>query len=216
MAFFGLTYFGSQSPFELAKETPLHVFETSDFRTAFIKTWCPTFRFHSEDEDERISAQQDAEENSILSYNQLEQMLCFLYKCPKGINNVPKTVMELVHTEFHQYATQPDEQLISLQLFLDHMQHAASFSEAQEAQFETYQKQGIKSREFTSNAEFRAALAKHHRMERNPKDKYLLPVTDSQRIGWNEPTIINKRKPNISCEETRFASAMIKAGVYYY
>jgi hypothetical protein len=49
---------------------------------------------------------------------------------------------------------------------------------------------------------------KHLRSHYNPQDKYVKPVTTSMEIGWYVPAQVERvdRKPNISCEETRFAA----------
>jgi hypothetical protein len=221
MAFFGLTALGSQNPFESAKETPIHVFEESDFQKAFVKTWQPNFQFYSEDEDEKHQAHHQMKTKSFLTFCQLEEMLRVLYKCPQGINNVPPSAIQLVKNEFASFALGNHPPMIALSTFLERMNHVKFLSEQKEEQeekYKLYEKDNgiVQTREFTSNAEFRAALAKHHRMDKNPHDKNLVPVTDAQTIGWTQPTTFNPRKPTKSCEETKYASAMIKAGVYYY
>lgn len=93
-------------------------------------------------------------------------------------------------------------------------EQAEALEQAQSAH--SYAKSGVSTREFASNQELRAKLAKHHRMDRDPRDKNLLPLTTSHGLGWQQPTTAIVRKPTRSCEETRYASAMVKAGVYYY
>ncbi|TMW64701.1 hypothetical protein Poli38472_011581 [Pythium oligandrum] len=185
MAFFGLTGVGPQSPFELAKETPLYVFEPADWQDAFMQTYQPGFTLYSE-----------------------------LYKCPKGIDNVPESAKQLVLDEFQGLRSQS----LSLSTVLNRVDRIRQCAEEEETKANqyTYLKQGIQSREFVSNLDYRATMFKHHRMDKNPRDKMLQPMTDSQTLGWNKPTIHIERHPTKSCEETRYASAMVKAGVYYY
>jgi len=67
--------------------------------------------------------------------------------------------------------------------------------------------------EYNSNSEMREKLTKHERLKLAPQEKYTHPLTTSQSVGWYTPTQIEKveRKPNISCDETKFASEMIKS-----
>mmetsp|Transcript_30102 Transcript_30102/g.52896 ORF Transcript_30102/g.52896 Transcript_30102/m.52896 type:complete len:191 (+) Transcript_30102:75-647(+) len=61
---------------------------------------------------------------------------------------------------------------------------------------------------------------KHIRNAYGPRDMYSKPLTTSQEIGWRTPTNteISKndpRMPKSSCQETNFASEMIKSGIYF-
>lgn len=214
MAFFGLTGLGSQSPFDLAKETPLYVFERIDFQTAFMQTFRPGFTLYSECEQE-VDAAQHTLQSATLAYDQLPVMLQHLYKCPKGIDNVPESVRLLVSEGFQDFQNNS----IALEDFLSHMEvlkTRAQETEKQNLSQYAYLKEGLRSREFVSNNDYRAKLVKHTRMERDPKAKNLVAMTDTQTLGWSKPTIVAERKPTKSCEETKYASAMVKAGVYYY
>lgn len=213
MSFFGLTSLGSQNPFEIVKDTPLQVFERDDFQLAFMRTFQEGFTLHSECE-ELVMAAHKALQTASIRYDQLPTMLQVLYRCPKGINNVPSASHELVMSGFEEFQSR----LISLTEFLTQMEALCRESEAletQKAQRE-YLKDGLATREFVSNNDFRGKLVKHTRMDRDPRDKLLTPMTESQTLGWQPPTSIAVRKPMRSCEETRYASAMVKAGVYYY
>lgn len=212
MAFFGLTGLGSQSPFELVKETPLHVFEASDFQDAFMRTCRSGFSLFSESDEEAAAAREVLSTASI-ALDQVSEVLRVLYKCPNGVDNVPKTACELAERECCGIAGP-----ISLPDFLDAMDRACKASKALEARDSqrVYIKEGAVTREFVSNGELRAKLAKHTRMARNPQQKMLAPMTDTQTLGWREPTIVMERRPTKSCEETRYAGAMVKVGVYYY
>ncbi|DBA02656.1 TPA: hypothetical protein N0F65_010481 [Lagenidium giganteum] len=215
MAFFGLTNLGSQSPFDVAKETPLHVFERADFQHAFMQSLHPGFTPFSESEDE-VAAAKELLASATMTYDQLPSMLRCLYKCPKGVDNVPQTVTSLVKRHFEPY--EANNRVFSLPVFLEEMDRLKIVSEQQEIKTapSSYSKGSVRTREYVSNLEFRGALVKHHRMDRNPRDKQLLPVTDTQSIGWKQPEVFSERKPSKSCEETRYAAAMVKAGVYYY
>uniref|UniRef100_K3WBT1 Uncharacterized protein n=1 Tax=Globisporangium ultimum (strain ATCC 200006 / CBS 805.95 / DAOM BR144) TaxID=431595 RepID=K3WBT1_GLOUD len=213
MAFFGLTGLGSQSPFEVAKETPLHVFDTADFQNAFMQTYQSGFTMYSESEEEVESAQHTLQ-TATLSCDQLSVMLQYLYQCPKGVNNVPLSTQTLVRDGFVEF----QGQRIGLSAFLKLMELLKTRAQELEQRKNqaTYLKDGLQSREFVSNNELRANLVKHTRMARDPKDKQLVAMTDAHTFGWLPPTIVAVRKPTKSCEETKYASAMVKAGVYYY
>lgn len=214
MAFFGLTGLGSQSPFELAKETPLYVFERADLQDAFMQAFQPGFTLFSES-DEDMDAAQRMLAAVTLTREQLPAMLRFLYKCSRGTDNVPESARALVREGFEAFAELP----ISLEAFLSEMETVkvrAKELERSTADQRAYVKDGVRSREFVSGNEYRGHLVKHQRMVRDPKDKSLAPMTDAQTLGWSPPTIVTVRRPTKSCEETKYASAMVKAGVYYY
>jgi hypothetical protein len=62
--------------------------------------------------------------------------------------------------------------------------------------------------EFRSIEHMQDHAHKHLRSHYAPQDKYIKPVLTSQEIGWFSPAKVEQvdRKPNISCEETRFAA----------
>ncbi|RLN44756.1 hypothetical protein BBJ29_008329 [Phytophthora kernoviae] len=186
-SFFGLTLLGSQSPFDNVKATPIHAFQSRDFQDAFMQTYQPGFSLYSENEEEVKVAN-------------------------AALDTATITVQSLVEQAFD--TSQP----IGLSTFLAQMDDVCRHSQALESAVahKAYLKDGLPSREFISNNDFRGKLVKHQRMEKDPREKALAPMTDSLTVGWNSPTMETRRKLNKSCEETRFASAMVKAGVYYY
>ncbi|KAL4128593.1 hypothetical protein PRIC2_007577 [Phytophthora ramorum] len=216
-AFFGLTLLGSQSPFDPVKETPIHTFQSRDFQGAFMQAYRPGFTLYSESDEEALAANAELD-SAAITLTQLPDMLRFLYQCPKGVDNVPASVRTLVEQSFRLQNGSDASQSIKLGPFLAQMEEICRHSQSMQsaASHNAYLKDGVPMREFVSNLDFRAKLVKHQRMEKDPREKALAPVTDSLTLGWNPPTMVTKRKPTKSCEETRFASAMVKAGVYYY
>ncbi|ETI43325.1 hypothetical protein F441_11632 [Phytophthora nicotianae CJ01A1] len=216
-AFFGLTFLGSQGSFDPVKETPIHTFQGRDFQDAFMQTYRPGFSLYSESEEDVKAANAELD-SATITLSQLPVMLRYLYKCPKGVDNVPGSARTLVGQAFRLQNGAGSSQSIDLATFLAQMDEICRHSQSMAAAsaHNAYLKNGLPTREFVSNLDFRAKLVKHQRMEKDPRDKALAPVTDSITMGWYPPTIITKRMPNKSCEETRFASAMVKAGVYYY
>ncbi|CEG49962.1 uncharacterized protein PHALS_07697 [Plasmopara halstedii] len=216
-AFFGLTLLGSKSPFDIVRETPLHTFQARDFQDAFMQTYRPGFSVYSESDEEEQAAISELE-TATIQLAQLPIMLRYLYKCPKGVDNVPNSVRTLVMQAFgHAYGAD-DSLLITLPIFLSQMDELCRTSKSMDSSNlrSAYSKDGPPTREFVSNLEFRSKMVKHHRMEKDPREKALVPISDSMTLGWNSPTLTTKRMSTKSCEETRYASAMIKAGVYYY
>jgi hypothetical protein len=213
MAFFGLTTLGSQSPFEPAKATPLYVFEPSDWQHAFLQTVQPGFTLYSESDDE-IEAAQRVVVTATLTQDDLPTLLRHLYKCPKGIDNVPDLAKQHAVDGFAGFQSRPFSLKECLEV-ADRVRHRAEQDDRKQQQY-AYLKDGVRSREFVSGLELRATLVKHARMDRNPTDKALAPLTDAQSLGWLKPTSSEKRHPTKSCDETKYASAMVKAGVYYY
>ncbi|GMF55382.1 unnamed protein product [Phytophthora fragariaefolia] len=216
-AFFGLTLLGSQSPFDPVKETPIHAFQSRDFQDAFMQAYRPGFSLYSESDEEAQAA--NAELNSAtITLAQLPAMLRRLYKCPKGVDNVPATVRTLVEQGFRLQNGADASKSIDLPTFLAQMDELCRQSQSMEfaAAHSACLKDGPATREFVSNLDFRAKLVKHMRMEKDPRQKALVPMTDAMTLGWNPPTMVTKRRPTKSCEETRYACAMVKAGVYYY
>lgn len=216
-AFFGLTLLGSQSPFDPVKETPIHAFQSRDFQDAFMQTYRPGFSLYSES-DEGPSCERGLY-SATITLAQLPVMLRYLYKCPRGVDNVSASTRKLVEQAFRLQSVGADaSQSIDLQTFLAQMEELCRHSQSMEsaAAHSAYLKDGATTREFVSNLDFLGKLVKHTRMEKDPRQKTLAPVTDSMTLGWNPPTMATKRKPTKSCEETRYACAMVKAGVYYY
>ncbi|KAG6580205.1 uncharacterized protein IUM83_15745 [Phytophthora cinnamomi] len=216
-AFFGLTLLGSQSPFDTVKETPIHAFQPRDFQDAFMQAYRPGFSLYSESDEEAQAANAELD-TATITLAQLPVMLRYLYKCPKGVDNVPATARALVEQAFRLQHGADASQSLDLQTFLAQMDELCRHSQSMEcaAAHSSYLKDDASTREFVSNLDFRAKLVKHTRMDKDPRQKALAPMTDAMTLGWNPPTMATKRKPTKSCEETRYACAMVKAGVYYY
>ena len=72
------------------------------------------------------------------------------------------------------------------------------------------------SNENSSWREYRDAAARHVRKPEGPRDLLLKPLTSSQEVGWActgsdaFPTKVYAKK---SCEETKYASHLVKSGV---
>ncbi len=84
--------------------------------------------------------------------------------------------------------------------------------QARERTKESLSSAHYKAAEYDSNKEFRDS---GKRLEYNPNEKFINPVTSSQTYGWKEDTefarldkIITKRYPKTASPETRFADAM--------
>eukprot|EP00471_Norrisiella_sphaerica_P001185 CAMPEP_0184485008 /NCGR_PEP_ID=MMETSP0113_2-20130426/6661_1 /TAXON_ID=91329 /ORGANISM="Norrisiella sphaerica, Strain BC52" /LENGTH=164 /DNA_ID=CAMNT_0026866253 /DNA_START=32 /DNA_END=526 /DNA_ORIENTATION=+ len=61
---------------------------------------------------------------------------------------------------------------------------------------------------------------KHVRGAAGPRQQFAVPMTTAQEIGWQAASTAenNKNDPRVpknSCDETTFASDMIKSGIYY-
>mmetsp|Transcript_8930 Transcript_8930/g.17407 ORF Transcript_8930/g.17407 Transcript_8930/m.17407 type:complete len:80 (+) Transcript_8930:436-675(+) len=61
---------------------------------------------------------------------------------------------------------------------------------------------------------------KHVRDCRAPQQLYATPMTTAQEVGWQTASKAEKNEndpqmPKSSCDETVFASEMIKSGIYY-
>ena len=62
---------------------------------------------------------------------------------------------------------------------------------------------------------------KHKRMANDLQDKYKLPMTYNQSVGFRTNDEISKeigkqeKKPIIKCPETKYAEAMIKTGFHF-
>jgi hypothetical protein len=71
--------------------------------------------------------------------------------------------------------------------------------------------------EFKSNGAFQHEMSRHRRSRLDPQQKYRVPITTAQELGWYTQNSAERvqRLPNNSCEETRFQSEMIRLGVYY-
>ena len=79
----------------------------------------------------------------------------------------------------------------------------------------TQQDQVTDGTEFRTSSEYMESMRRHTRMEKDPRNKFKYPTTASMNHGWVEGNPNGPRAAKKSCEETVFASELIKAGVYY-
>jgi hypothetical protein len=58
---------------------------------------------------------------------------------------------------------------------------------------------------------------RERRLQYSPQEKYRRPLTTSQTLGWFTPSEHEfvRRFPKLACEETTFASNMVRAGVFF-
>ncbi|OQR84827.1 hypothetical protein ACHHYP_12787 [Achlya hypogyna] len=125
-----------------------------------------------------------------------------LYHCPRG-TTPPQEIVDQVQAWFPT-GNLPKAQFIAGMVALCEASEAASENQRE-----------AKGCEYKSGLDLRADKVKHTRVKLNPVDKYLEPLTDAQTFGWIKGTP-TKTIPKKSCEETKFASAMIQSGVSYY
>mmetsp|Transcript_20461 Transcript_20461/g.72356 ORF Transcript_20461/g.72356 Transcript_20461/m.72356 type:complete len:186 (-) Transcript_20461:195-752(-) len=72
------------------------------------------------------------------------------------------------------------------------------------------------SHEFRTASEMRESMRRHKRVPREPNQKFVVPVTTSQAVGWGGETGVTEvRYPKVSCEETKYAASMAQSGVFY-
>ena len=74
------------------------------------------------------------------------------------------------------------------------------------------------AREYGSYHKLKADSRKNARLKFGPSEKYVHPMTCNQDLGWRaeEGKDVNTvRRPKKSCAETKYADAMVKAGVYF-
>ena len=73
--------------------------------------------------------------------------------------------------------------------------------------------------EYTSNNQMMADRFKHKRMGKNLDEKYKVPLTFNQSIGFkvederNKELVKMKRFPIVLCQETKYADEKIKSGI---
>ena len=66
-----------------------------------------------------------------------------------------------------------------------------------------------------SSTTLRMQRSLHRRDDVGPTKVYRRPLTESQEVGWGGMKIETERKPRKSSEETRFAAALVRHGVYF-
>ena len=71
--------------------------------------------------------------------------------------------------------------------------------------------------EYNSIDELFSDAFRERRLRHSPQEKFRRPLTTSQTVGWFKPSEheIVTRFPKLSCEETKFQSDMVKAGVIF-
>merc|ERR1711964_328962 len=77
---------------------------------------------------------------------------------------------------------------------------------------ETVNKVAQDSRQYDSYNDIRDDLVKNKRCNKGPMQIYKHPMTTQQAIGWHEEDVYNERFPKSSCDETRYADALVKSG----
>ncbi|KDO25269.1 hypothetical protein SPRG_09098 [Saprolegnia parasitica CBS 223.65] len=127
-----------------------------------------------------------------------------LYHCPRG-TNPPATIVDQVTAWFPDGTLPRAQFLAGMEALLEASEDAANNNSEMDAHACEYQ----------SGLALRADKFKHTRMKRAPKEKHHEPLTDAQTFGWLKGTVV-KTIPKKSCEETKYASAMIQSGVSYY
>ncbi|ETV92972.1 hypothetical protein H310_12967 [Aphanomyces invadans] len=135
----------------------------------------------------------------------IEAFLALVYRCPREVSP-PQDIVNQVRAWFPQG-------VLPLSQFTTGILALKAHAEATETQNQT--DTWSKGCEFTSGLDLRAAKVKHTRMIKDPNEKYTAPLTDSQTFGWVKGPPV-KTFPKKSCEETKFASAMIQSGVNYF
>ncbi|OQS07092.1 hypothetical protein THRCLA_00890 [Thraustotheca clavata] len=164
-----------------------------------------TTPIHAFDESDFLNAFNDITKGGTeLAPSQFNAFVHCLYRCPKE-EQAPKDIVEQLHAWFPD-ATMPKSQFLA---GMDAL--AVASEESSENQCDTWSK----GCEYKSGLDLRADKFKHTRMKNGPKEKYSEPLTDTQTLGWIKGTI-TKTIPKKSCEETKYASAMIQSGVCYY
>jgi hypothetical protein len=72
--------------------------------------------------------------------------------------------------------------------------------------------------EYTSASEFQERMRANKLLKALPTETFHAPMTTSMGLGWekvNYDQILENINPKKSCAETKYADAMVKAGVYY-
>ena len=78
-----------------------------------------------------------------------------------------------------------------------------------------------RAKEYTSFAKMKEDRFKHRRVENELQDKYKLPMTFNQSVGFYTKDEISKdiakqpKYPNKKCSETKYAEEMIKTGIHF-
>ena len=77
------------------------------------------------------------------------------------------------------------------------------------------------AKEYKSFTKMKEDRFKHKRMNNDLQEKYKVPMTYNQSIGFRNNDEISKdiakqpKKPIIKCPETKYAEAMIKTGIHF-
>jgi hypothetical protein len=77
------------------------------------------------------------------------------------------------------------------------------------------------AKEYTSFNKMKEDRFKHKRMGGELQDKYKLPMTFNQSVGFRHNDEVSKeivkqdKKPIRKCPETKYAEAMIKTGIHF-
>ena len=104
--------------------------------------------------------------------------------------------------------------VISLSMFMDIMMKLRVEADIYEKKRET-RPGASESCEFSSSMQLRESNTRHKRMKEDMNKKQLKPLTSSQEVGWEKQELLRPAAGREGSEMTKFASELIKNGVYY-
>lgn len=186
MAFFSLTSFGPQNVFEAESLRSTHFHVFKD--DDFSLAWKATVKI---------------EEKQIDYYSVVYRVLKKLYNGPIPVNDRIK-----IDESFEEYLK--ISQRVSYSDFIEIMKLLKAQNELE---IKTSIKKKI-SEKSSSNHEYRAELQKHIR-KNDYKSVQKRPLSANQEVGWENHSYKPPIAGKFSSDITKFATELIKNGVYY-
>ena len=154
---------------------------------------------YTDEEFERAFAKVDRDNSGFITPNEVEELLYEAYGYPALDEEV-----ELFMKEFDANA--------------DGKVSMAEFKACLSRMRETLKGQDKVAKEYTSYNQMQQDRYKHTRMAGNTEDKYKVPMTFNQSIGFkcehprNKDLVKMDRHPITKCAETKYADEMIRTG----
>lgn len=187
MAFFGLTALGPQNTFEAQSRhhRNLQIFEYEDFKGAW----------------ERVNGKRSVS----CPVELLPELFRALFRGP-----VPETDVGPLNDSFDHLVF--GRETLSFDDFMKTMIKLRQEAEEQEHQWEGKPKPEC---EYNSSQSFQESLRKNAAIKRDLQTKLTMPLTATQEYGWEKQQPNPPQHGRSGSDITKFASELIKNGIYY-
>jgi len=189
MAFFGLTSLGPQNSFQACSKSfrNLQIFDENDFTAAW----------------KRVNGS-----DTFCHVSKLGDVMRMLFRGPVPVNDNDH-VVRAFEEEAKYFET---ANMLSFVTYLRVVLRLAKEAEVEEEQLN---EKPLPVCEYTSSLAIQQDMLRNKRCNMGPVQKQIAPLTAAQECGWHKQELVRPKAGKPSSDITKFAAALIKAGVYY-